>query len=49
MRVLLWHSYLDVYNVISIAIAVHLANTFPLQPDHLIRLTACRNLKSQRA
>lgn len=47
MRVLLWHSDLDVNIVISIAEAVQLANAFPLKPGHLISLTTWRDLKTQ--
>ncbi len=47
MWVLLWHSDLDVNVVISIAVAVHPPNAFPLQPDHLISLATGRDLKRQ--
>lgn len=47
MWVLLWHSDLDVNVVISVAVAVHPPNAFPLQPDHLISLATGRNLKKQ--
>lgn len=47
MWVLLWHSDLDVNVVISIAVAIHPPNAFPLQPDHLISLATGRNLKKQ--
>lgn len=47
MWVLLWHSDLDVNVVISIAVAVHPPDAFPLQPDHLVSLAAGRNLKTQ--
>ncbi len=48
MWVLLWYSDLNVNVVISIAVAVHPPNAFPLQPDHLISLAAWRNLKTHR-
>lgn len=43
---LLGHFDLDVNVMISVAVAVHPPNAFPLQPDRLIGLTAGRNLKT---
>lgn len=47
MCVLLGHSDLDVNIMISVAVAVHPPNAFPVQPDHLISLAAGRNLKTE--
>lgn len=48
MRVLLRHSDLDVSIVISIAVAVHLSNAVPLEPDNLVGLATGRNLGTNR-
>lgn len=48
MRVLLWQSDLDVSIVVSVAVAVHLSNALPLQPDNLVALATGRNLRTNR-
>lgn len=45
----LWYSDLDVNVVISVAVAVHLSNALPLQPDNLVALTTGRNLHKGNA
>ena len=46
-QVLLGYSYLDVNKVITIAVTVHLSNSFPLEPDDLVSLASCRDLETK--